>query len=181
MSNFIENIKQKVGIYLYQKKRKVSTDRRFISLGNSNSFLIIFNAENSENYNAVKELKKRISELSAGKVTIVGYNNNGGNTDFISDSSNMFFTRDDFSFFYQPKSEDVKRLLDSSFDTMFMLSAQPVLPIVLLTRYINAAFKVGRNNVCNDLDFMIDMPNETSIKVIGNQIIDNLEMLSGNR
>ena len=126
----------------------------------------------------IKKLKELIKTFNPVDIKVVGYKHKSHHQEsYMTDTYNCFLSRKDFNFFYQPLSEQVKSLLSNKYDLMFLLSAQKIFPLMLLAHYIPASFKVGRNNLDDeDLDFMIDLPQEQSIETLGQNLITHLNM-----
>jgi hypothetical protein len=178
MMQFIEKVRQKLGSYFWERQYKKNRECGFVSLQEAKSILILYDSEEIENYPFVKRFKEQLSQLSQARITSVGYNSMGVmQQDYIGTPSDFLLSKVDFSFFYMPKNSLIKDILEAKYDMLMLLSARYVFPLVMLNKYASATFKVGRNNVCDDLDFMIDVPSEKSLEVIGNHIITNLEML----
>ncbi len=179
MIQFVENIKQRVGKYLWEKKYRKDRSPQMLPISQAKSVLVVYDAEQGDNYLAVRKFKEELLSRSKADVTLVGFNHHGLlQHDFISDSSSFMLSRRDFSFFYKPLNHRLVELLDAKYDMLVLLSARDLFPLVMLTRYVPALFKVGRSNVCGDLDFMIDTPNELSLGVIGNHIVTQLDMFN---
>ncbi len=179
MFDFIEKLKQDFGSFLLKRKYNTQRDKRFIPIASAKSILILYDAETPENDLAIKKIKESLKKINPIDVTVVGYKQKSHHqAAYLTDTYNCFLSRKDFNFFYQPLNETVKILLANKYDLMFLLTAQKVFPLMILAHYIPASFKVGRNNLDDeDLDFMIDQPQELSLEIVGMNLISHINML----
>ena len=178
MFEYFEKIKQNIGSFLLKRKYQEQRPKRFVPIASAKSILVLYDAETPENDLAVKKIRELLKTINPGDIHIVGYKHHGHNQEeYMTDTFNSYISRKDFNFFYQPQSQMVKDLLTTQYDLLFLLTAKRVFPLVVLAHYIPAAFKVGRNNIDDeDLDFMIDQPQEQSLETLGRNLITHINM-----
>lgn len=179
MTNYLEKIKQFVGSFLLERKYNPSRSKRFIPLASAKSVIILYDAGIPENDLVVRKMKEAVKTVTPCEIHVVGYKHQGHHMEsYMPDSANSYLSRKDFNFFYQPANETVKKLITSRYDVLFLLSAKPLFPLIVLARHIPAAFKAGRSNIADpDLDFLIDQPHEQSLEVLGENLFFHLNML----
>lgn len=176
---FFERLREKIALHLLKDKYKTVSDKRFVPLDAARSIVILYDASLPENDLAVKRIRDLIKLSNPTPVRVVGYHPySHPQREYMSDALNSFVERKDFSFFYQPKTETIKTLLTNQNDLMMVLATKPVFALQILTRFMPALCKAGRNNLFdNDVDFLIDLPNESSIEKVGEAIVAHLGMI----
>ncbi len=109
-----------------------------------------------------KEVKSFIKQLTAKQVKVwsLGYfDTRDPDDNFISDKSVYFATLKDFSFFFLPKTEEVKEFTDRPLDALFVFSANNSLPATSVINSSIANLKVGFAGIYGKtLDLTFEIP-----------------------
>lgn len=143
-------------------KRKLKKINRIVELKKINdidSAGIFFDASSEE---CRKEAKSFIKKLKSKNIQTraVGYfDTRQPDENFISDKNLYFSTLKDFSFFFLPKSEEIKEFINQKHDILFIFSVNDAFPAKAVIQMSLAHLKVGVTDTFDnamDLTFEID-------------------------
>ena len=145
-------------------------------LPNIRSVAIFFDASSED---CRKEAKSVIKKLSSEhiKVQALGFfNSKKPDMDFISDHNLYFATLKDFSFFFLPKSEEVKEFTNATPDMFFVYASTHTFPAQAVIELSRASLKIGFSGLWNhalDLTFEINSLNPKDLTKQVEQYLKN--------
>lgn len=122
---------------------------------------IFFDASSEKCRKTVKAFIKELNTLNINTVAIGFFNMPAPENNFISDKKLYFASLKDFSFFFLPKSEELKTFIQKDLDALFVYSADDSFPAVALVKQSKAKLKVGLSGrFDNALDLTFELPNQ---------------------
>lgn len=108
-----------------------------------------------------KEVKAFIKDLNSQNINsraIGFFNAKEAEDNLISDKKLYYATLKDFSFFFLPKSEELKEFIQNEMDALFVYSANDVFPATATIRMSKARLKVGLSGKFEDaLDLTFEL------------------------
>ncbi len=124
---------------------------------------IVFDASSERCYRQTKLFEKQLSQNNT-RVKVVGcIESRKQEMPFIGDQTSNFITLNDFSFFFLPSSHQVKELIATPFDALFMMSANNYFALKTMAHLSLAHFKVGFTAVWDDaMDLTFEIPDHNS-------------------
>lgn len=182
MSNFINQLREKVALYKLDKLLKRAPHKRKThNLKTAQTAGILYDAEFDNNHKLAKELIKELSEYSI-KTEALGFINKSKRDDnYIGDQTYSFACKKDFSFFYSIKKDSIQSFIDKPFNLLFVLTNKQLFVIDYLAKASKSEFKVGKANINNDLyDLMIELKSTDDLAELKKQMIHYLNLLNNN-
>jgi hypothetical protein len=121
---------------------------------------IFFDASSEK---CLKEVKAFIKELNGQNINtkaIGFFNAKEAEDNLISDRKMFFATLKDFSFFFLPKSEELKEFTQNEMDALLVYSADDCFPATATIKLSKAKLKVGLSGKFDDaLDLTFELAN----------------------
>ncbi|NPA37864.1 MAG: hypothetical protein GXO47_13565 [Chlorobi bacterium] len=180
MTKFIEKIRIKAGKYLMNKKlaklnRKVIV-RNLEEIENAG---IIFDATNSDNIELVKKFINELKKFGV-KTKALGYiHDHRKNIDVIGNENFGYITKDDYSFFYEPKDKLINSFIDEKFGLLIVYCENDYFPLYQISALSVAELKAGEKNVFEDvLDIMIEIPKNKGLEELQKYLIHYLSIIN---
>jgi len=180
MSNIIDNIRESAAAYLLKRELNKNPHKAAIhNLQTAQTAGILFDATQTENLKTVKDLVSELKEFSIDS-QVLGYINTTKREDnYIGDKVYSFACKKDFSFFYKPKSENIKKFIETPYHLLIVLVNEYQFPIDYIGSLSKAQFKAGRANIDNNMfDFMIELKDGNSINDLKKHILHYLSIIN---
>ncbi len=119
---------------------------------------IFFDASSEKQRKAVKAFIKELNELKITTSALGFFNTHKPEENFISDRKLYFSSLKDFSFFFLPKSEEVREFTEQSPDALFVFAAGEAFPASAVVNLSRAHLKVGYSGLFgNALDLTFEI------------------------
>lgn len=158
-------------------RKMLRRHKRLAQYGRLNSVGILFDLESRNPGEFYPKILKLINNLgiNPSRATILAYVPKHKKGDYFYEFQH--FSDEDLNWFYQPKSDRMKRFVDEPFDLLVHFSEKPVLPLKFITGASKAKFKVGSTAAMTDdvYDFSIKIGAEGSIDDFIREVIHYLK------
>lgn len=156
---FLEDIKHKIGQYVFQRDLKLNKRIKSVSnLDDSKSIGILFDATTKE---LIIEIKPLVDYFFGMKkeVKAFGYvNSKNFDECHIPKLQYDFFNLKDLNWYYKPQNDYIKNFVKKEYDILINLSDSNCIPIKYLVASSVARFKVGKFEEGYDIyDLMIKL------------------------
>ena len=156
---FLEDIKHKIGQYVFQRDLKLNKRIKSVSnLDDSKSIGILFDATTKDQ---IKEIKPLVDYFFGMKkeVKAFGYvNSKNFDECHIPKLQYDFFNLKDLNWYYKPQNDYIKNFVKKEYDILINLSDSNCIPIKYLVASSVARFKVGKFEEGYDIyDLMIKL------------------------
>jgi hypothetical protein len=136
--------REKIGRFLLKKKlEKVNRKIEMQKLNEINKAGIFFDAASEQCRKSVKTFIKGLSAKNINVWSLGYFDTKNPENSFISDKFLYFSTLKDFSFFFLPKTEEVKEFITRPVDILFVFSEKDPLPATAVVKSSVAKLKVG--------------------------------------
>ncbi len=178
--SFINTIKNTFGAYfLRQDMKGLTRDRGMLSLEDSKTIGILFDAGDKEEFELVKKYVIYLRELKK-KVKVVGFFSKGTSADFTySKLEYDFFTQKETTWYNKPSNKFVNNFIAEEFDILIDLNIHDHFPLRYTAGTSRARFKVGRKKEGDECiyDLMIEGTEGKGLKYFLRQADTYLQML----
>jgi hypothetical protein len=159
------------------KKRmaaEISTEDRNVRITHfdeAKSILILFNAEEASDYDAISSLV-RLFDQNKSKTTCIGYTSAKAIPEvFQMRPSTSVFIQKDLNYFFQPPIDQREFVRSRKFDLVINLDMSRSFPLYYLSAIARANFKIGSGNEHQScFDFMLNVNTDTSVRFFIEQI-----------
>lgn len=157
-----KNQREKLGRWLLRNNLKgIKRNVEMKKLNDLKNVGIFFDASSEKCRKTVKAFIKELNTLNINTVAIGFFNMPAPENNFISDKKLYFASLKDFSFFFLPKSEELKTFIQKDLDTLFVYSSDDSFPAVALVKQSKAKLKVGLSGrFDNALDLTFELPDQ---------------------
>ena len=177
---FIENIKQKIGKWVFQ--RDLRTNKRLKEVSNlekAKSIGILYNATNQEQIIKIEPFVKYFFELRKD-VKALGYvNKKRLDNCHIPKLNYDFFYQKDLNWYYKPQNYIIDNFIKKEYDILINLSDSSCIPIKYLVASSVARFKIGRFEEGYEIyDLMIKLENEKGKERLMEEIKHYLNLIN---
>jgi hypothetical protein len=147
---------------LEEENRKIEMQK----LNEINEAGIFFDAASEQCRKTVKTFIKGLSAKNINVWSLGYFDIKDPEESFISDKFLYFSTLKDFSFFFLPKTEEVKEFIMRPVDILFVFSAKDPLPAMAVVKLSIAKLKVGiAGKFDNALDLTFEIEGEEPEKL----------------
>ncbi len=137
-------IRKRIGIYLLNRKmRKHQRTIRSMNLKDAKSIALIFNSKDNLSLKLVKDFTHEYRSKGIN-VEALGFTHKRKQDEIhISNDYFNFVNKNDFTYFYQPKSAVVKDFINKHFDVFIVIYPKDHIQIRSITNLSPATLKVG--------------------------------------
>ena len=178
--SIVKKTQKSAAEYLLRKehaliKRKVKAS----SLETADTIALLFDATNAEEFEIIKKFIKKFKE-SKKKVRALGYYDAKEIPVMMPSKLEYdFFTRKQLKWYLKPSDPVVDNFIKEPFELLINLSKDHRTPLLYVLALSRASFKVGASHpkYLNYYDFIIDLPEETSLTEYLNVLEKYLTMI----
>ncbi len=137
---------------------------RITHLDEAKSVLILFNADEAKDYEAIANLVRSL-EQGKSKVTSIGYTSGKLVPEvFQMRPSTSVFIQKDLNFFFQPPIDQREFVRSRRFDLVINLDLSRSFPLYYLASISRATFKIGSGNEQKScFDLMLDVDTQATV------------------
>ena len=178
---FIEDIKHRIGQYIFQRDLKYNKRKKVIyNLEDAKSIGILFEATTKQDIRRVKPLVDYFFGLKKDVKAFGFVNDKGYQECHIPKLQYDFFNKKDLNWYYKPQNSYVKNFIKKEYDILINLSDSSCIPIKYLVASSIAKFKVGKHEEGYDIyDLMIKLDKkEDSISKLISEIAKYLNIIN---
>lgn len=177
---FIENIKHKVGQWVFQKELTHNKRTKSVcNLASAKSVGILYEATNIEQIKKIEPFVKYFFDLKKD-VKALGFVNKKKLADCHIPKLNYdFFYRKDLNWYYKPQNYIINNFVKKEYDILINLSDSRCIPIKYLVASSVAHFKIGQFEEAYQIyDLMINMKKEKNTDMLMQEIINYLKIIN---
>jgi len=160
---FLENIKQKVGDYVFKRDLKYNDRTREVhNLHTAKSIGILYDATDLKDMMLVSEFANELFKTKKDVKALGFVNRNELTHHHMPMLQFDFFFLKDLNWYYKPQNYIIKNFLEKDYDILINLCTSNCVPVKYLAGGSKAKFKVGKYE--EDLsiyDMMIDVKKDT--------------------
>jgi hypothetical protein len=179
--SLVSSIKKMFGNYfLRQEMAGLSRNRDMVSLADSKTIGIVFEATDKEEFELVKKYVLYLREQKK-KVKAIGYFSGGETPAFtFSKLEYDFFSKKDLNWYFKPNDKFVRNFIDEEYDILIDLNIHDHFAMTYVSATSRARFKVGQYKKENEriFDLMIEGTEEKGLKYYLRQVDTYLQMLN---
>ena len=169
---FIEDFKQKVGKWVFQRELQTnSRTKEVCNLDDAKSIGILYNATSEQQIKIIKpfvsyffDLKKDVKALGYVNAKILSYCH-------IPKLQYDFFYQKDLNWYYKPQNYIIDNFITKEYDILINLCDSSAIPIKYLVASSIAHFKIGIYEEDYEIyDLMISLKEDKSMEKLMNEI-----------
>lgn len=160
---FVENIKQKVGDYVFKRNLKQNNRIREVNnLHTAQSIGILYNATDIDDMMLVSQFVNELYKTKKDVKALGFVNNNELSHHHIPLLQFDFFFLKDLNWYYKPQNYITKNFLEKDYDILINFCGSDCVPVKYLAGSSKAKFKVGKfEKDLSIYDMMIDLKKDT--------------------
>jgi len=177
---FIENIKQKIGEWVFQ--RELKTNKRIKSVCNlddAKSIGILYEATFEENINIIQPFVSYFFDLKKD-VKALGYVHSKELSYCHTPKLQYdFFYQKDLNWYYKPQNYIIDNFINKEYDILINLCDSSTIPIKYLVASSQAHFKIGVYEEDYEIyDLMISLKEDKSMKKLMGEIKHYINLIN---
>lgn len=181
MASLINRFRRWVGNHINGLNKVQQSKLQLVKLEDMLNVLIIAETNTPEQESAMDIHRREISKICPkATVSVMSFFNKGYQTPAHISAGNVhYICQEDFSFFYAFKSEEMKKVLATDYDVVFVssISANPDITYVL--PYVKAVLKIGHQVHYESLVNIMINSNAKSIESYNKDALSNVKMIFG--
>lgn len=179
MKIFVKPRKSLTMFSIRKKKKSIVRNRKVHNFTTAKSVGIFFDVIDTESFQKIRHFSKRL-EYNNIKTEILGYvNSDEIPGELILWDACHVLSNKDLDWKFRPKNQIAEEFISKEFDILFDLSLSDCIPSIYIVSLAMAKFKVGKfREGENDLDLMINIEQDNSVKYLIEQIINYVSMLN---
>ena len=177
---FIEDIKQKVGKWVFLRELKNNKRLKSVSnLSDAKSIGILYDATNENQISEIKPFVDYFFNLKKD-IKALGYVNDKQYTFCHTPKLQYdFFNRKDLNWYYKPQNYIIDNFIKKDYDILINLCDSSVIPIKYLVASSLAKFKIGIFEENYQIyDFMISLNEDKSVVKLMSEIKHYIELIN---
>ena len=177
---FIEDIKKKVGKWVFKRELKINKRRKEVcNLESAKSIGILYDASSEEQINLVQpfvsfffDLKKDVKALGFVNAKELSYCH-------VPKLQYDFFYKKDLNWYYKPQNYIIDNFIKKEHDILINLTDSSVIPIKYLVASSLAHFKIGIYEENYEIyDLMISLTDDRSQQKLMNEIKHYINLIN---
>jgi len=177
---FIEDIKKKVGKWVFKRELKINKRRKEVcNLESAKSIGILYDASSEEQINLVRpfvsfffDLKKDVKALGFVNAKELSYCH-------VPKLQYDFFYKKDLNWYYKPQNYIIDNFIKKEHDILINLTDSSVIPIKYLVASSLAHFKIGIYEENYEIyDLMISLTDDRSQQKLMNEIKHYINLIN---
>ena len=177
---FIEDFKQKVGKWVFQRELKTNKRTKEVcNLDNAQSIGILYDATSEEQINMVKPFVSYFFDLKKD-VKALGYVNSKQLSFHHTPKLQYdFFYQKDLNWFYKPQNYIIDNFVKKEYDILINLCDSSIIPIKYLVASSIAHFKIGIHEENYEIyDLMISLKDDKSMEKLMHEIKHYINLIN---
>ncbi len=180
---WFKKTRQKIGSGILRRRlRNRKRSKNITNFENSQLIGVVFKTDVQSDFEIVKKFLHFLTEQN-NKIVALCYVDTKKVPDYyLLRKGFNFFSRNDLSFFFLPKSQVILDFIDKPFDMLIDLSTDNNFPLHFISNLSKSKFKIGRLNNNNDnlcFDVMIDTSKGNSVESLIEHIKYYVPVLCG--
>ena len=177
---FIEDFKQKVGKWVFQRELKTNKRTKEVcNLDNAQSIGILYDATSEEQIKMVKPFVSYFFDLKKD-VKALGYVNSKQLSFHHTPKLQYdFFYQKDLNWFYKPQNYIIDNFVKKEYDILINLCDSSIIPIKYLLASSIAHFKIGIHEENYEIyDLMISLKDDKSMEKLMHEIKHYINLIN---
>ena len=177
---FIEDFKQKVGKWVFQRELKTNKRTKEVcNLDNAQSIGILYDATSEEQIKMVKPFVSYFFDLKKD-VKALGYVNSKQLSFHHTPKLQYdFFYQKDLNWFYKPQNYIIDNFVKKEYDILINLCDSSIIPIKYLVASSIAHFKIGVHEENYEIyDLMISLKDDKSMEKLMHEIRHYINLIN---
>jgi len=177
---FIEDFKQKVGKWVFQRELKTNKRTKEVcNLDNAQSIGILYDATSEEQIKIVKPFVSYFFDLKKD-VKALGYVNSKQLSFHHTPKLQYdFFYQKDLNWFYKPQNYIIDNFVKKEYDILINLCDSSIIPIKYLVASSIAHFKIGIHEENYEIyDLMISLKDDKSMEKLMHEIKHYINLIN---
>ena len=177
---FIEDLKQKVGKWVFQRELKTNKRTKEVcNLDNAQSIGILYDATSEEQIKMVKPFVSYFFDLKKD-VKALGYVNSKQLSFHHTPKLQYdFFYQKDLNWFYKPQNYIIDNFVKKEYDILINLCDSSIIPIKYLVASSIAHFKIGIHEENYEIyDLMISLKDDKSMEKLMHEIKHYINLIN---
>lgn len=177
---FIEDFKQKVGKWVFQRELKTNKRTKEVcNLDNAQSIGILYDATSEEQLKMVKPFVSYFFNLKKD-VKALGYVNSKQLSFHHTPKLQYdFFYQKDLNWFYKPQNYIIDNFVKKEYDILINLCDSSIIPIKYLVASSIAHFKIGIHEENYEIyDLMISLKDDKSMQKLMHEIKHYINLIN---
>jgi len=162
-----DSLGSKIGRYFFKKDiARVHRSTKMLNLQDAKNIGVIYDASSETDYTVVCDFVKSLQDKSKN-VKALGFVNFKEVPHYCFPKLSFdYFTKKNLNWYKKPDNKAIQDFIKIEFDILFDLNIHTIFPLLYITSNSFSTYKIGRfsENYKQLYDFMIEVPNETSIK-----------------
>jgi len=177
---FIEDFKQKVGKWVFQRELKTNKRTKEVcNLDNAQSIGILYDATSEDQIKIIKPFVSYFFDLKKD-VKALGYVNSKQLSFHHTPKLQYdFFYQKDLNWFYKPQNYIIDNFVKKEYDILINLCDSSIIPIKYLVASSIAHFKIGIHEENYEIyDLMISLKDDKSIEKLMHEINHYINLIN---
>ena len=177
---FIEDFKQKVGKWVFQRELKTNKRTKEVcNLDNAQSIGILYDATSEDQIKIIKPFVSYFFDLKKD-VKALGYVNSKQLSFHHTPKLQYdFFYQKDLNWFYKPQNYIIDNFVKKEYDILINLCDSSIIPIKYLVASSIAHFKIGIHEENYEIyDLMISLKDDKSIEKLMHEIKHYINLIN---
>ena len=177
---FIEDFKQKVGKWVFQRELKINKRTKEVcNLDNAQSIGILYDATSEDQIKIIKPFVSYFFDLKKD-VKALGYVNSKQLSFHHTPKLQYdFFYQKDLNWFYKPQNYIIDNFVKKEYDILINLCDSSIIPIKYLVASSIAHFKIGIHEENYEIyDLMISLKDDKSMEKLMHEIKHYINLIN---
>ncbi len=168
-----KSIRKRIGrSIIVRKTRNRKREKNIYGFEEAKLIGVLFKTQNINEFNLIKDFLLYLRKFDCQVVALCYIDSKKIPDYYLLKKGFNFFTKNDLSFFYIPKSQLIEDFINQKFDILLDLSIDELIPIEYIVDLSRAKFKIGKLKKNNHLyDLMIDVSKNNTIE----SLIENMK------
>lgn len=177
---FIENIKKKVGRWVFQRELKANSRTKSVSnLIEAKSIGILYDATSEDQIKTIQPFVTYFFNLKKNVKALGFVNSNQLSYCHVPKLQYDFFYQKDLNWFYKPENYIIDNFIKKEYDILINLCDSSVIPIKYLVASSIARFKIGVYEEDYEIyDLMISLKEDKSIEKLMHEIKHYINLIN---
>lgn len=168
-----KSLRQNIGRSIINRKlRNHKREKNIYGFDEAKLIGVLFSVQNIGDFNLIKEFLVYLRNFNCNVVALCYIDSKKIPDYYLLKKGFNFFTRNNLSLFYIPKSPLIDDFINQKFDILLNLCLEELVPIEYVVNLSKAKFKIGRFQKNKyPYDLMIDVSKKNTIE----NLIDNIK------